>query len=169
MIENIQDTIYFGMSAVAGLIAWFTIFSTLIWPKIKNQPDVQKLKTLTAVHFFRYFGTTFLMVGLVTHKLPAGFADPAAFGDLIALVLAYIAFSGLQRSQTNKSKPQLTPVWIFNVVGAIDLLLAFALGPLLLKDPADFGVTYLIPTLYVPLLLVAHFYSLRTLVGRSQE
>jgi hypothetical protein len=40
-------------------------------------------KTLTAIHFFRYFATTLLIAGLVSRKLPSGFADPAAFGDLL--------------------------------------------------------------------------------------
>jgi hypothetical protein len=95
--------IYFGGSAVAGIIGWMTIFATIIWPKMKQQPRVQQLKTLTAIHFFRYFATTLLIAGLVSRKLPSGFADPAAFGDLISLGLAYIAFIGLQRSTTEKA------------------------------------------------------------------
>jgi hypothetical protein len=153
--------VYFGMSVALGLIAWFTIFATIIWPKMKSQPRIRQLKSLTAISFFRYFATTFLIVGLVTRKLPAGFANPAAFGDLIALVLAYIAFIGLQRSHAER--PRLLPVWIFNVVGAADLLFAFATAPFLIKDPGSFGLTYIIPTVYVPLLLTAHFYAFKVL------
>ena len=159
-----MDLIYFGGSAVAGIIGWATIFATIIWPKMKQRPMVEQLKILTAINFFRYFATTTLIVGLVSRKLPAGFADPAAFGDLISLVLAYVAFIGLQRSKAGK--PLLLPVWIFNIVGAADLLLAAVLGPALIRDPGDFGLAYIIPTVYVPLLLVAHFYSLRILSQR---
>ncbi len=162
-----MDIIYFGGSAVAGIIGWATIFATIIWPKMKQQPRVQQLKTLTAIHFFRYFATTLLIAGLVSSKLPSGFADPAAFGDLISLGLAYVAFIGLQRSSAGK--PLLLPVWIFNIVGAADLLLAMVLGPTLIRNPGDFGVAYIIPTVYVPLLLVAHFYALRVLGQRSSE
>lgn len=77
-----MDIIYFGGSAAAGIIGWATIFATIIWPKLKQQPKVQQLKTLTAIHFFRYFGTTVFIAGLVSRRLPTGFADPAAFGDL---------------------------------------------------------------------------------------
>jgi hypothetical protein len=167
MQGNMNDLIYFSTSVAAGLLAWFTIFATLIWPKLKTQSIIQRLKALTVIHFFRYFGTTFLIVGLVVHKLPAGFADPAAFGDLIAIVLAYIAFISLQRSNTG-SVPGI-PVWIFNIIGAVDLLFAFVMGPLLIKNIGDFGVTYLIPTLYVPLLLVAHFYSFKTLTSSQNR
>ena len=162
-----MDLIYFAGSAAAGIIAWATIFAAIIWPKMKRQPRVQQLKTLTAIHFFRYFATTLLIAGLVSRKLPSGFADPAAFGDLISLVLAYVAFIGLQRSRADK--PLLFPVWIFNIVGATDLLLAAVLGPALIHDPGDLGAGYIIPTVYVPLLLVAHFYAMRVLSQRSSE
>lgn len=162
-----MDMIYFGGSAAAGIIGWGTIFATLIWPKMKQQPRVQQLKTLTAVSFFRYFATTLLIAGLVSHKLPAGFADPAAFGDLISLVLAYVAFIALQRSRTGKLP--LLPVWIFNIVGTADLLLAMVLGPALLHDPGDMGLAYIIPTVYVPLLLVTHFYAMKVLSQRPSE
>ena len=162
-----MDLIYFGGSAAAGIIGWGTIFATIIWPKMKRQPRVQQLKTLTAIHFFRYFATTLLIAGLVSRKLPLGFAYPAAFGDLISLALAYIAFIGLQRSKA--AEPSLLPVWIFNIVGAADLLLAMVLGPALVHDPGNLGLSYIIPTVYVPLLLVAHFYSFKALSQRSGE
>jgi hypothetical protein len=159
--------IYFGGSTVVGIIGWATIFATIIWPKLKQQSRVQQLKTLTSLHFFRYFATTLLITGLVSARLPSGFADSAAFGDLISLGLAYVAFIGLQRSKAGKSL--LLPVWVFNIVGAADLLLAAVLGPALIRDPGDFGLAYIIPTVYVPLLLVAHFYALRVLGQRSSE
>ena len=162
-----MDLIYFGGSAAAGIIGWATIFATIIWPKMRQRPRVEQLKLLTALNFFRYFATTTLIIGLVSRKLPSGFADPAAFGDLISLGLAYVAFIGLQRSDAEK--PLLLPVWIFNIVGATDLLLALVLGPALIRDPGDLGLSYIIPTVYVPLLLVAHFYSLKILSQRSGE
>ena len=162
-----MDIVYFAGSAAAGIIGWMTIFAAIIWPKMKQQPRVQQLKTLTAIHFFRYFATTLLIAGLVSRKLPLGFADPAAFGDLISLGLAYIAFIGLWRPKTGQ--PLLLPVSIFNIVGAADLLLAMVLGPSLIHDPGDLGLAYIIPTVYVPLLLVAHFYGLKVLSQRSSE
>lgn len=160
-----MDIIYFGGSAAAGIVGWATIFATIIWPKMKQQPRVRQLEALTAIHFFRYFATTLLIAGLVSRKLPSGFADPAAFGDLISLGLAYIAFIGLRRPRAGN--PLLLPVWVFNIVGAGDLLLAMALGPVLIHDPGDFGLAYIIPTVYVPLLLVSHFYALKVLSQRS--
>lgn len=159
--------IYFGFSATAGLIGWLTIFTVFIWPKIKDQPKTNQLKFLTAFHFFRYFGTSFLIAGLVTHALPTSFTTPAVFGDLIALFLSYIAFIGLQRSKSEK--PRLLPVWIFNIFGISDLLFAVVRGPLLIHSPGDFGITYIIPTVYVPLLLTAHIYAFRVLTRQNAK
>lgn len=156
-----MNLLYFAMSGAAGLIGWSTIFATIIWPKMKGQPRKERLKSLTAIHFFRYFGTTMLMLGLVVAKLPTGFTNFAVYGDLITLILAYITFVTLHRSRNDNI--QLFPVWLLNVFGAGDLLLALVLGPLLIKDPANFGFAYFIPTFYVPLLLVAHFYAFKTL------
>ena len=162
-----MDLIYFGGSAVAGVVGWATIFAALIWPKMKQQPRVQRLKTLAAISFFRYFATTVFIAGLASRLLPRGFADPTAFGDLISLALAYVAFIALQRPRAEATR--LLPVWIFNVVGAADLLLALVLGPLLISDPGNLGLAYIIPTVYVPLLLVAHFYALKDLSQRPRE
>ena len=63
-------------------------------------------------------------------QVPSGFADPTAFGEPICLVLAYIGFIGLQNSRAEK--PFLFPLWISNIVGAADLLLAMVLGSVLL-------------------------------------
>ena len=60
-------------------------------------------------------------------------------------------------------------MWIFNIVGTADLLLALVLGPALIRDPGDLGLGYIIPTVYVPLLLAAHFYAMKVLSRRSSE
>ena len=162
-----MNGVYFGGGALLGIVGWFTVFAALVWPKLGRQPRVEQLKTLTAIHFFRYFGTTMLMVGLVTRKLPSGFAYPAAYGDLVSVALAYVAFAGLRRS--GAAKPTTFALWLFNIVGAADLLLAMVTGPALIRDPADLGVAYIIPTVYVPLLLTAHFYALKILGRRSGD
>ena len=60
-----MNGVYFAGGAVLGIVGWFTIFAGLVWPKLSRRPRVEQLKTLTAIHFFRYFGTTLLMVGLL--------------------------------------------------------------------------------------------------------
>ena len=65
-----------------------------------------------------------------SEETSSGFADPAAFGDPISLALAYIGLVGLRNSRAEK--PLLFPLWISDIVGAADLLLAMVLGSVLL-------------------------------------
>jgi hypothetical protein len=49
------------------------------------------------------------------------------------------------------------------------LILAAVMGPVLIHDIGNFGLTYIIPTVYVPLLLTAHFYAFKVLSQRGRE
>ena len=77
---------------------------------------------------------------------------PGAFGDLFAVVLAWVALILLRRPAGYAA------LWLFNLWGAGDLLFAFYQG-LFDADfhPSALGATFYIPTVYVPLLLCVHF------------
>jgi len=80
--------------------------------------------------------------------LPDSFAIPTAYGDLISAVLALLALGALRTGRTGA----LVLVWIFNIVGTVDLVLALSHAdavPLI-------GAAWYIPTFWVPLLLVTH-------------
>lgn len=157
-----RDTIFLGLSTLASFVGWYVVISTYLWPILKRQSKQNSLKALLPIHFIRFIGTGFLITGVVAQALPAGFAVPAAYGDLIAMTLAYVAFSTLQWSASTKI--QLTTVWIFNLVGTLDLLLALATGPTLIKHIGDLGATFFVVTVPVPLLLVTHIFIFRILL-----
>jgi hypothetical protein len=73
-------------------------------------------------HSFRFVGLAFLVKGVVAPELPAAFAVPAAYGDLIAAVLALLALAAL------RSRFGIPLVWIFNLWGSADLFYAFYQG-----------------------------------------
>jgi len=97
----------------------------------------------------------------VSPDLPAAFARPAAYGDLIAAVLALIALAAL------KSRAGLPLVWIFNIWGTADLFYAFYQGNQTGFLPGQLGATFFIPTFIVPLLLVSHGLMFRILLQRD--
>jgi hypothetical protein len=74
---------------------------------------------LLILHIFRFIGLAFLVPGVVSPNLPGAFARPAAYGDLVAALLALIALAGLG------SRLGLVLVWLFNLWGSADLLNAF--------------------------------------------
>jgi hypothetical protein len=140
----------------AGVIAWL-----YVWPWLRTRSREDALVPLVVPHvFLRFIGLSFLVPGVASASLPAAFAVPAAYGDLIAGILALIATVALAR----RSSRAIPLVWAFNVWGAADLLYAFYQGPRLEIEPGAFGATFFIPTTVVPVLLVIHFLIFRVLL-----
>ncbi len=113
--------------------------------------------------FLRFIGLSFLVPGVVSPLLPAGFAIPAAYGDFIAGILAVVATLAL----VNRTSWAAKSVWLFNIWGAADLLFAFYQGRQVGLQPGMLGSAFFIVTALVPPLLVTHILIFRFLV-RSQ-
>ena len=103
----------------------------------------------------------FVVPGVVAHQLPEGFAVPAAYGDLATGVLALVAVVLLRAKWTGA----IGLVWLFNVVGALDLANALRHVDVV----SGFGSAWYIPTMLVPLLLVTHFMMFVRLVKGAGE
>ena len=83
---------------------------------------------------------------------PARFAKPAAYGDLLAAILALVALCAVVR----RSSRARSFVGLFNVVGTIDLISAISLATIYRAAPY-MGPAYWIPAFWVPALLVTHY------------
>jgi hypothetical protein len=122
------------------------------------------IAALVLLHAFRFIGLSFIVPGVVSPSLPRDFAAPAAYGDLTAALLAIVATIALAR----RAAWATAIVWLFNVWGTADLLLAFIQGGRVQLDAGMLGATFFIPTAIVPALLVTHFLIFRLLV-RSEH
>ncbi|TMH58757.1 MAG: hypothetical protein E6H53_09955 [Betaproteobacteria bacterium] len=80
------------------------------------------------------------------------FAYPAAFGDLLAALLALAAIPAVATNW----KGARALVWIFSVEGTLDLGVAITLATLYGAAPY-MGPAYWIPAFWVPALLVTHY------------
>ena len=139
---------FFGTSVALGFVAWGILAARYLWPALRNQPRAEALRPLLLLHSFRFIGLAFLVPGVVSPDLPGAYARPAAYGDLIAALLALLALAGLQ------SRLGIVLVWVFNVWGSADLLYAFYQGVIGVGlEPGQLGAAYFIPTVVVPLLL----------------
>ena len=118
-------------------------------PWLSNKTQNDALFWLTLPHAFRHMGMVFLVPGVVAQPLPENFAIPAAYGDLLTGILAILTLILLK----TRWKGVLAIVWLFNVVGTVDLLNALRH----MEVVADLGAAWFIPSLFVPLLLVTHF------------
>ena len=94
----------------------------------------------------------FVTRGATYPGLPPGFAYPAAFGDLVTAIIAFAAIPLVLRG-SRVAKPV---VWIFNIFGTVDLLVAITTGTIY-NAVVAMGAAYWIPAFWVPLLLVTHY------------
>lgn len=153
----------FGVSVLFGFIAWGVVTARYIWPALRQRPLADALRPLLLLHAFRFGGLAFLIPGVVSPDLPSAFARPAAYGDLATAILALLAFATL------RSKLGIILVWIFNIVGSVDLLYAFYQGNATALKPGQLGAAYFIPNVYVPLLLITHAIIFRLLLKHRDE
>lgn len=143
----------FGLSILMSFVAYGLFARLYLWPWLQRLSRNDALIALTAPHAFRFIGLSFMVPGVVSPSLQSGFAAPAAYGDLIAAILAVVAVLALRA----RASWSLAMVWIFNVWGTLDLLDAFYQARIGVGiDPAHLGAAFYIPTVLVPLLLILH-------------
>ena len=137
------------------------LFSTFVFwiaARIYLLPRLGELKPQTVLvpilllHSFRHLGLMFLAPGATYAGIPPQFAYPAAFGDLLAAILALVSIPAV----INGFRSARILVWAFNVVGSLDLLDAIALATIY-GASAYMGPAYWIPAFWVPALLVTHY------------
>ena len=143
----------FNLQLILGYVVWLLCFRSYLLPRLRSMDPVDAQRAIATLHSFRFFGLVFIVPGVVGPNLPASFASFAAYWDFATGLLAILALL------TVSIRPLF---WLFvlgfNLVGTLDLLLdyyhAIKVGlPIL---PGQLGATYVIPILYVPLLMITH-------------
>jgi len=159
---------YFISYAVAFLV-FGLIGRWYLWPAIRDRDPKIALTPLLLYACLRVNGLMFLMPGLVSQSLPRTFAVPTAYGDLTAAVLALLALWPL-RTGNALAVPM---VWLFNIVGLLDLIYANISTFKDHVDPTYLGVSYYLAALNVPAMVVVHLlifsYLMRRGIDRSQS
>jgi hypothetical protein len=151
----------FGLSVLMNFVAFGLLTALYIWPRVRTLRREDALTALLVPHTFRFVGLSFLVPGVVAASLPSAFAAPAAYGDLVAALLAIAAILAL----TSGASWAIPLVWLFNVWGTGDLLNAFYQAQIRVGlSPELLGAAFYIPTLVVPPLLVIHGLIFRLLV-----
>ncbi|MGH9310242.1 MAG: hypothetical protein ACRD1U_12760 [Vicinamibacterales bacterium] len=137
------------------------VFSTVVFwiaarlyvlPRLHTTELRTLLLPILLLHACRHLGLMFLSPGATYPGLAQEFAVPAAYGDLLAAVLAVLAIPAVA-SNAAIAKPL---VWAFNLEGSIDLVAAITLATIYDAEPS-MGPAYWIPSFWVPALLVTHY------------
>jgi hypothetical protein len=142
--------LWFFTSIAFSFIAWGIVTARYVWPELRGRQRPEALRPLLTLHSFRFMGLAFLIPGVVSADLPSRFAQSAAYGDIIAAVLAILTLIALPGSAG------VTSAWIFSIWGSADLVNAFYQANRAGLSPGQLGAAYLIPTFIVPLLLITH-------------
>jgi len=143
----------FNLHLILGYVAWLLCFRTYLLPRLKSMDLVAAQRAIATLHSFRFFGLVFILPGVIGPNLPASFASFAAYWDFATGVLAILALL------TVRVRPLF---WLFvaafNLVGVIDLILDYyhAIHVGVPALAGQFGATYAIPIIYVPLLMITH-------------
>ena len=155
-----ETAILFGISVLMSLIIWNRLSQKYLWLRIKDMELKKAVQPILILHSFRFAGLCFLVPGVVNAGLNPAWAIPAAFGDFITGVLAFITLLSINRTSFRFL------LWVFNIVGLTDLLLAFVDGPRYGIVPF-LGAAYFIVILYVPILLLTHFMVFKLLLKKK--
>ena len=149
--------VLFGISVAFGLAAWGAVAWHYIWPALTERPSPENLRPILLLHAFRFLGLAFVVPGVVSPELPASFAQPVAYGDLLSATLALLALAAL------RSRGGALVTWVFNTFGTADLMFAFYQGSRisLPNNQGLLGAGYFVFAAYVPLLLVTHVLAFR--------
>ena len=150
---NMSTVNIFRIQLVAGYVVWLLCLQAWFWAKFKAMDRFDAQRAIATLHSFRFFGLVFIVPGVVGPNLPASFAVFAAYWDFLTGVLAILALL------TVRVRPLFQTFFVaFNVVGAADILVDYyhAIRSGVPAIAGQFGATYFIPIIYVPLLMITH-------------
>jgi hypothetical protein len=150
----------FVASVVMGLAAWGGVLLRYVWPRLRDGDLRRAAEPILYLHLFRYVGLAFLVPGVVDAGLDARWSHPAAWGDLVAALLAGLALL------LGSGRPFRVALWIFSLWGTIDLLRAAVMGPVF-AIVEHLHATYFIVVVGVPLLLWTHGLLFALLIRRD--
>jgi len=158
-----QQMIWFFMSIALSFIAWGIVTAQYIWPELRSRQRAEALRPLLILHSFRFIGLAFLVPGVVSADLPAAFAHSAAYGDIIAAILALLSLLLLP------SAAGVAAAWIFSLWGFADIVNAFYQANHAGVLAGQLGAAFFLPTVIVPLLLITHGLAFRILLQHQPE
>ena len=146
------------LNLIANTAIFYVAARLYLLPALSRVRPQQILVPILLLHSTRHLGMMFLTRGATYPGLPPEFSYPAAFGDLVTAIIAFVAIPFVL-SGSVLAKPI---VWTFNIFGTVDLLTAITTGTICSAAVA-MGPAYWIPAFWVPLLLVTHYVTFRLL------
>src|SRR5262245_26892838 len=147
------------INLVLSTLVFWVAARLYVLPKIRDYEPRTILLPILLLHSLRHLGLMFLAPGAVYPGIPLQFTQPAAFGVLLAAALALIAIPAVAM----RARSAQFLVWLFNIEGSLDLILAITLATVYNAAPF-MGPAYWIPAFWVPALIVTHYLTFLVLI-----
>ena len=150
-MQSILDGIL-TLNLIGTTVVFYVAVRLYLIPRLGMLTTRSVLLPILLLHSLRHLGLMFLARGAIYQGMPQEFAWPAAVGDFVTAILAFgsiPAVAGGWRSAR-------ALVWLFNIVGTLDLISAITLATVY-EAQAYMGAAYWIPAFWVPSLLVTHY------------
>ena len=140
------------LNVVANTVIFYVAARIYLWPQLSRLRPQQILIPILLLHSTRHLGMMFLSPWRNLPRVVARVRLSRSlrrFGD---------SNSCLHRNSVSVawSRAAKPAVWVFNVFGTVDLLVAIATATIY-NAPVAMGPAYWIPAFWVPLLLVTHY------------
>ncbi len=158
MEQIILDRIM-AFNLVLSTIIFYWAARIYLMPKLKEISAAIIFVPILILHSLRHLGLMFMTSGAVYEGMPPQFAYPAGIGDFISGLLALFALYAIRQDKPFK----IAAMWVFNVVGTIDLAYAISMATLHSASPY-MGASYWIPSFWVPAFLVTHYIVFKKLL-----
>jgi Na+/citrate or Na+/malate symporter len=154
-LANLPVNPVLQINLILGVLLFRLALKIYVVPNLATWSPAKLLTPILLLHMLRELGLMFMFPGATLPGMPDAFSVPAALGDFMAAVLATVALFAVQRGSSLFNIQPKTWVWIFNIWGTVDLIVAITLA-VVFKSAPHLGASYWIPAFWVPMLLATH-------------
>jgi hypothetical protein len=162
-LTKIQDSILM-INLLASSYVFYLAAQHYIGSRVHAKSLEQVARPILVLNMLRHLGLMFLAPGVVQPGMPILFALPAALGDCLAALLALACW----RALNNRSPSALAWLWLFNIIGLLDMFMAIGLSRYAQVAPF-MGAAYWIPAFWVPMIIVSHIMLFKQLLAVRQK
>lgn len=110
-----------NLQAIIGSISIIIGFNWWVKPRLANLSIQDALLPLVFLNTFRYLGLSFMAKEQFYDGFPSAFLNTVGIWDMSTAILAIITAIALK----NRWSFAISLVWVFNIVGFTDLVVAF--------------------------------------------
>src|SRR5438093_6251187 len=112
------------LNLIGTTLVFYVAARIYLLPRLGDLAPRAVMVPILLLHSLRHLGLMFLTRGAVYPGMPPQFAYPAALGDLCTALLAFASIPAVLKDWNAGRRL----VWVFNIVGTLDLVVAITLA-----------------------------------------